>query len=326
MRILSTDNGMTGLRTLRTSTSSVGSSSTISSASASASPSVTPSGDGNSVSTSALVGGIVGGVAGLVLAALALWWLRRRSHRNRSRNGASECGGISIAATTNGDEKESTPIAAAAAPLSAGEGHQPVNAWLGRVQPGARPLSVWSGGNISFRNALGGLSQRLPTAASAVFSAAASPPMRTQGPRADLPEVGEAGDFGSYGGGASPPSRWRQPSSSQQYAPVPTRDPVTYSSDTVLPLPSSLHPRSQNGSAGSPDLATSPAAVASTPQKSRITSELSPPRPPTRLTTPGAFSMLGNDPAAAAATAVAGGYVLDHAVAGPYASRPAGER
>ena len=286
-----------------------------------------PSGGGKSVSTSALVGGIVGGVAGLVLAALALWWLRRRSRRNRSRNGASELGGTSIAATTNGDEKESTPIVAAAAaaaaappPLSGGGHHHPVNAWLGRVQPGARPPSVWSGGNISFRNALGGLSQRLPTAASAVFVAAASPPMRAQaGPRADLPEVGEAGDFGSYGGGgAPPPSRWRQPSSSQ-YAPVPTHDAVGYSSgDTVLPLLSSLHPRSQNGSAGSPA-----AAASNSPQQSRITSESSPPppppRPPKRLTTPGGFSMLGNDPAAAA-----GGYVLDHHVAEPYASRPAG--
>ena len=45
--------------------------------------------------------------------------------------------------------------------------------------------------------------------------------------------------------------------SSSQYAPVPTYDTVGYSSDTVLPLPSSLHPRSQNGSGGSPAAAAS---------------------------------------------------------------------
>jgi hypothetical protein len=73
---------------------------------------------------------------------------------------------------------------------------------LSRPRSGARPPSVWSGGNISFRNALGGLGQRLPTAASAVFRCSSSSSIRA--------EIARFTHFGQIGPGTLSARRRRR--------------------------------------------------------------------------------------------------------------------
>ncbi|GAA5990713.1 hypothetical protein JCM10908_003200 [Rhodotorula pacifica] len=318
----------TGYSTSPTSTTSTP---TSTSSAAATSASSSPEDQGSSVSTSALVGGIVGGVAGLVLAALALWWLRRRSRRSR----ASDLGGAtSYGASTTAFEHEKDLGPPLQQPITPSAG--PVNAWLGRVQPGARPPSVWTrkSGTISFRNAINGLAARSPIGGGGAFTSTSGSQQqqqapRSQGPRADLPEVGEAGDFGAFSGGYGGGSTGWQQHSSAPSAPTPHYAPVApyppSSSDAVLPLPSTLQPRnnSNNGSVGSPGFSSQAAPVP--PLVQTPSHDAAPQRPPTRLTTPGGFSMHGGGGGTGDAhLPPIGGYIVDEDGQGQYASRPVG--
>lgn len=221
-------------------------------------------------------------------------------------------------------EKELTPIVTG--------GGFPVSTWLGRAQPpphpsapaaASRPVNGWSpvgNGSSSFRSALGWSSASAPPGAaatspstglgSALGSGSNSQPTTcSQGPRADLPEVGEAGDYTPYMGGGGGGTT----TTAARYAPIPTRDedsatypgstPRSVQAQAALPLPSTWHPR---GAASTLSQATSGDDGPRSPL-------------PTRLTTPGGVSLSGTmDPA------VAGGYVYDQVGPGLYASRPAG--
>lgn len=257
-----------------TSTPTTSSTSTTASAPTSSSAPPSATSGGSSVQKRALIGGIVGGVAGLALAALALWWILRSRRRRASQLGATSAG----ASTTAFSDKEAPDVTPST--------RDPVNAWLGRVQPGARPPSNWTGRSRSqsVRNALIGFTKRSPAATGP--SASASRP-RPQGPRADLPEVGEAGDFGAYarpGGGTAGATLWH----STSYTSVPAHGGSGH--DVDLPLPSSLQPRGI-GNSTLPGQHYSGVAGQSSDYPTPMTSmQASPPRPPTRLTTPGAFS------------------------------------
>lgn len=276
-----------------TTTSSSASTTASAATTSSASPSATSG--GSSVQKSALIGGIVGGVAGVVFAALALWGILRSRRRRASQLGATSAG----ASATAFSDKD--------APVVTPSGGNPVNAWLGRVQPGARPPSTWTGRSRtqSVRNALSGFTNRSP-------GAPGTPSVpRAQGPRADLPEVGEAGDFGAYarpGGGTPSAMRW-QPTS---YTSVPAHDSSGYAGhEANLPLPSSLQPRGI-GNAALPEQEQSVAVGRSNNYSTPMHSmQASPPRPPTRLTTPGGFSDAAQIEAMEAIPP-----------SGPYASRP----
>ena len=174
------------------------------SSSTSLSPTDSPS-SSSSLDVGALAGGIAGGVLGiLALAAMLFLLFRRRARRRRRENGSS------VADTEKAPAGPPPPAAHAHAHAPASffrtmsRSGNPVDAWRNRVQSGAPPSArtrALSGGTT-----VGALS---PFKRSA--GPAAAPPQQQQslGPRAGVPEVGEAGDHeahrrGGGGGGAGP--------------------------------------------------------------------------------------------------------------------------
>ncbi|GAA6053657.1 hypothetical protein JCM3770_001683 [Rhodotorula araucariae] len=124
-------------------------------------PEPKPSPSSSPINAGALAGGIAGGVSGvLVLALLVFLLFRRRARRSAIPPSNSDGGGFFRAVPTN-----------------------PVDAWRARVQSGTPPSRL----------------SRAPSSATlAGLVGRTSPPPPVTGPRAGVPEVGEASDIAAY--------------------------------------------------------------------------------------------------------------------------------
>lgn len=223
----------------------------------------------------AVIGGVLGGLVALVLALVALWWLRRRRTRRR-KSDACTTESSHAASTYNPSRPRPPPSSMSISPPGA-----TVSSWLGRSRPRSQ------------RDAFGASGSRASVDGS--NEAPADVPRWSQGPRADLPEVGEVGDFRAYHvGGGGPPAPLGRGAQLADASLAPRNGGVHSPTEEDLPLPSTLRPRA--GRNGADGVALS-----------------SPPQLPATMTTPGALTTYGDEDRGGAAPERAG-----------YASRPAG--
>lgn len=229
---------------------------------------------GGSLDKGAVIGGVLGGLVALVLAILALSWLRRR--RSRRRKSVS-CTESSHAASTYNPSRPGPPPSS----MSISPPGPTVSSWLGRSRPCLQRDAFGAPGS---RASMDGRNE-----------APADVPRWSQGPRADLPEVGEVGDFRAYHAGAVvPPAPLGRGAQLADASLAPRNGGVHSPTEEDLPLPSTLRPRA--GRNGADGVALS-----------------SPPQLPATMTTPGALTTYGDEDRGGAALERAG-----------YASRPAG--
>ncbi|GAA6006153.1 hypothetical protein JCM10207_000542 [Rhodosporidiobolus poonsookiae] len=279
----------TGYTTATTTTSSSSSTSSVSTTDVS-SPTQSQSSNTDSVNIGAIVGGAIGGLAVALGAAALLFYLCAR--RGRSRSSGSRDGD-----KTEADGAEAGGAAAAAAGGAAAGGFfrrprsaNPIDMWRKRVE-GGRPPSVWTrrsrfpsvsvpahaaGDSISTTH---GLSPQAQSTGgySNPFASSADPalPAPSSGPRAGVPEVGEASDYPAYS--SAYPTSGAPASAPGGYAAIP----VSYPGMRYPPAA----PAVSGPSAGALELLND----------GRPGSGEGVIRPPTRLTTPGGLTAYGGD-------------------------------
>ncbi|GAA5917712.1 hypothetical protein JCM8208_006701 [Rhodotorula glutinis] len=167
------------------------------STSTSLSPTDSPSSP-SSLDVGALAGGIAGGVLGILALAAMLFLLFRRRARRRRENGSS------VADTEKAPGAPRTPAATAAhAPAgffrTMSRSGNPVDAWRNRVQTGAPPSARTRA--LSGATTAGGV---LSPFKRSVPQPQPQPQPQSLGPRAGVPEVGEAGDHEAHRRGGGP--------------------------------------------------------------------------------------------------------------------------